>query len=312
MSDTRRGLKGVGTLSLIFVMLLIVQMISPFLGWDDPEVEEGFVIDEVTNGLGGPACLEWISNYDLLVCDRDGGTIKLLNFYIDSNDSSWTPTDNSSILLTDLHEPHDILILEDHILISERGKLTRINQTSLDQTLNEAPRWAIIDDVPTGNHQTNNLDIMPNGTVIWHVGSTCNICDEVDVQHALLCPGHLHRLGLRNGNACCDGCPCQLAHRRVRQDRCHRVPCPLCQPHRQQRVPTERKPVVIDPHTLHTQQLFPQPAQRRLLGCRWCHIPCCLQHWLGQRLAVELAVACQRERHKCHNHRRHHVARQLC
>ena len=186
MSDTRRGLKGIGTLSLIFVVLLIVQMVSPFLGWDNPEVEEGFVIDEVTNGLGGPACLEWVSNYDLLVCDRDGGTIKLLNFDIDSNGRNWTPTDSSFTLLTDLHEPHDILIHDDHILISERGKLTRINQTSLDQTLNQALRWTVIEGVPTGNHQTNNLDIMPNGTVIWHVGSTCNICDEVDERNAAL------------------------------------------------------------------------------------------------------------------------------
>ena len=27
---------------------------------------------------------------------------------------------------------------------------------------------------------------MPNGTVIWHVGSTCNICDEVDERNAAL------------------------------------------------------------------------------------------------------------------------------
>ena len=186
MSDTRRGMKGIGILSLIFVLLLIFQMIAPYLGWANPEVEEGFVIDDVTNGLGGPTCLEWVSNYDLLVCDRDGGTIKLLNFNIDSNSSLWTPTDSSFPLITDLHEPHDILILDDHTLISERGKLTRINQTTLDQTLNDAPRWTLIDGVPTGNHQTNNLDIMPNGTVIWHVGSTCNICDEVDERNAAL------------------------------------------------------------------------------------------------------------------------------
>ena len=166
MSDTRRGLKGIGILSLMFVLLLIFQMIAPYLGWANPEVEEGFVIDDVTNGLGGPTCLEWVSNYDLLICDRDGGTIKLLNFNIDSNNSIWTPTNSSFTLLTGLHEPHDILILDDHILISERGKLTRINQTGLDQTLNEAPRWTVIDGVPAGNHQTNNLDIMPNLSLI--------------------------------------------------------------------------------------------------------------------------------------------------
>ena len=184
MTDTRRGWFGIGILSLIFVALLILQMVSPYLGWSDPDVEEGFAIEEVVSGIGGPTCLEWVSDSDLLVCDRDGDVIRLLNFDLSSND--WEPTQDSFTLLTEVHEPHDILILDDHILISERGKLTRINQTLLDSTLDDAPRWTLIDDVPTGNHQTNNLDVMPNGTVIWHVGSTCNICDEVDEHNAAL------------------------------------------------------------------------------------------------------------------------------
>ena len=130
MSDTRRGLFGIGILSLIFVILIVLQMFSPYLGWNDPEVEGPFVIEEVTDGLGGPACLEWISDNDLLVCDRDSDVIRLLNFDISTNE--WEPTEHSFTLLTNVHEPHDILILDDHILISERGKLTRVNQTRLD------------------------------------------------------------------------------------------------------------------------------------------------------------------------------------
>jgi len=184
LSNLRRAWSGIGVLTLLFVVLLILQMVSPYLGWNDPDVEDGFVIDEVVSGLGGPACLEWVSDRDLLVCDRDGGVIRLLNF--DMSEDEWKPTKMSFTLLTNVHEPHDILILDDYILVSERGKLTRINQTILDSTLDDAPRWTLIDDIPTGNHQTNNLDIMPNGTVIWHVGSTCNICDEVDERNAAL------------------------------------------------------------------------------------------------------------------------------
>ncbi len=184
MSNLRRAWSGIGVLTLLFVVLLILQMVSPYLGWNDPDVEDGFVIDEVVSGLGGPACLEWVSDRDLLVCDRDGDVIRLLNF--DMSEDEWKPTELSFTLLTNVHEPHDILILDDYILVSERGKLTRINQTTLDSTLDDAPRWTLIDDIPTGNHQTNNLDIMPNGTVIWHVGSTCNICDEADERNAAL------------------------------------------------------------------------------------------------------------------------------
>ena len=184
MSNLRRAWSGIGILTLLFVVLLILQMVSPYLGWNDPDVEDGFVIDEVVSGLGGPACLEWVSDRDLLVCDRDGDVIRLLNF--DMSEDEWKPTELSFTLLTNVHEPHDILILDDYILVSERGKLTRINQTILDSTLDDAPRWTLIDGIPTGNHQTNNLDIMPNGTVIWHVGSTCNICDEADERNAAL------------------------------------------------------------------------------------------------------------------------------
>ncbi|HIH81446.1 MAG TPA: hypothetical protein HA309_03315 [Candidatus Thalassarchaeaceae archaeon] len=184
MSNLRRAWSGIGILTLLFVVLLILQMVSPYLGWNDPDVEDGFVIDEVVSGLGGPACLEWVSDRDLLVCDRDGDVIRLLNF--DMSEDEWKPTELSFTLLTNVHEPHDILILDDYILVSERGKLTRINQTTLDSTLDDAPRWTLIDGIPTGNHQTNNLDIMPNGTVIWHVGSTCNICDEADERNAAL------------------------------------------------------------------------------------------------------------------------------
>ena len=179
MVDNRRTLKAIGLMVLILVLMLLVRMIAPFTGWVDPEVETGFSVEEVTSDLGGPACLEWVSNEELLVCDRDGDRIVLLTF--DGED--WTHA--SETLVGDLHEPHDILFLSDHVLISERGKLTRINQTGL-AGLNAAERWTLIEGVPTGNHQTNNLDVMPNGTVIWHVGSTCNICEEGDERNAAL------------------------------------------------------------------------------------------------------------------------------
>ena len=30
----------------------------------------------------------------------------------------------------------------------------------------------LIDDIPIGNHQTNAINVLPNGTLIWHSGST--------------------------------------------------------------------------------------------------------------------------------------------
>ena len=40
--------------------------------------------------------------------------------------------------------------------------------------------------MPTGNHQTNAVNILPNGTLVWHSGSTCNICVEDDQRNGAL------------------------------------------------------------------------------------------------------------------------------
>ncbi len=44
----------------------------------------------------------------------------------------------------------------------------------------------LVDGVPTGNHQSNAVDMMPNGTLVWHSGSTCNICQESDERNGAL------------------------------------------------------------------------------------------------------------------------------
>ena len=43
-----------------------------------------------------------------------------------------------------------------------------------------------MDGIPVGNHQTNTVDVMPNGTLLWHSGSTCNVCNEADERNAAL------------------------------------------------------------------------------------------------------------------------------
>ena len=64
MSETRRAWSGIGILTLLFVILLILQMVSPYLGWSDPEVEDGFVIDEVVSGLAAQLVL---SGYRIVI-----------------------------------------------------------------------------------------------------------------------------------------------------------------------------------------------------------------------------------------------------
>jgi len=90
---------------------------------------------------------------------------------------------NRTVLLSGLNKPHDIGITSDHIFVSEAGELVRFDHIGLENIENKT---TLISGIPTGNHQTNAINILPNGTLIWHSGSTCNVCDEDDSRNGAL------------------------------------------------------------------------------------------------------------------------------
>ena len=162
----------VPTFLLLFV-LLVARQIYPYSSFNTPTVDEGFEIEVVATNLGGPTCLEWFNQSTLIVCDRDGGQI----FTLDANM-------NRTTLITDLDRPHDIAIANTTLFVSEAGQLTRFDHNGdLGEIMN---RTQLVSGVPTGNHQTNAVNILPNGTLVWHSGSTCNVCIEDDERNGAL------------------------------------------------------------------------------------------------------------------------------
>lgn len=162
----------VPTFLLLFV-LLVARQIYPYSSFNTPTVDEGFEIEVVATNLGGPTCLEWFNQSTLIVCDRDGGQI----FTLDANM-------NRTTLITGLDRPHDIAIANTTLFVSEAGQLTRFDHNGdLGEITN---RTQLVSGVPTGNHQTNAVNILPNGTLVWHSGSTCNVCIEDDERNGAL------------------------------------------------------------------------------------------------------------------------------
>ena len=143
---------------LMVLTLLIARQIYPYTSFMQPEVPDGFSIEVVATNLGGPTCLEWYDEDTLLLCDRDDGRILVLDEEM-----------NRSTLISGLNKPHDIAITTEHIFVSEAGDLLRFDHTGLENITNET---TLIAGIPTGNHQTNAVNILPNGTLIWHSGST--------------------------------------------------------------------------------------------------------------------------------------------
>ena len=155
---------------VLMLMLLIVRQTLPYVQ-SDPKVDAGFEVELITNGLRGPTCLHWVDETHLLVCDRDSGSILLL----DENFSKTT-------LLSGLDRPHGVLTTEDRLFVSEAGKLTRYNFSNY--TIANAT--ILVDGIASGNHQTNAINLLPNGTLIWHSGSTRNIIVESDERNGAL------------------------------------------------------------------------------------------------------------------------------
>jgi glucose/arabinose dehydrogenase len=159
--------------ALLLICLLLARQIYPYSSFNSPSVEDGYEIEVVATNLGGPTCLEWFDAEMLIVCDRDGGQIYAL-------DTEYRRT----VLVDGLDRPHDIAVTKTSLYVSEAGTLSRYSHNGqLEQIQN---RTELVSGVPTGNHQTNAVNILPNGTLVWHSGSTCNICDEKDERNGAL------------------------------------------------------------------------------------------------------------------------------
>ena len=160
-------------IAYVLVLLLVARQIYPYSSFNTPTVGDGFEIEVVATDLGGPTCLEWFDASTLIVCDRDGGQI----YTLDTNMSK-------TVLISNLDRPHDVAITDSDIFVSEAGKLSRYTHNGDFGEMGN--KTVLSSGVPTGNHQTNDVNILPNGTLVWHSGSTCNICVEDDERNGAL------------------------------------------------------------------------------------------------------------------------------
>ena len=157
--------------SFIFLFsILVAREIYPY-AVSNPNVDDKYQVQIIAEGLGGPTCLHFIDSENLLLCDRDGGRILLF----DANFSS-------QVLIEGLHHPHGVLVENDTLFVSESGRLTKYD---FEDNLASNPE-ILVEGIPSKNHQTNTINKLPNGTLIWHSGSTCNVCVEADERNGAL------------------------------------------------------------------------------------------------------------------------------
>ena len=160
-------------LVLLLVTMLLARQLYPYVSGNEPTVVEGYEVERVASKLGGPTCLVWMNETHLLVCDRDEGRIVSLNI----------DTDERQTLLSGLDRPHGLALDGNKAYVSEAGRLQAFSFGDDGRLVNGS---VLVDGIPVGNHQTNAVTVMPNGTLLWHSGSTCNICTEVDERNGAL------------------------------------------------------------------------------------------------------------------------------
>jgi len=173
---------------IMLVSVVVIRIFLPYAREGSRELlEEGIKLEEVATGLGSPSCLHWHDSYWLLVCDRDG---RILALEMNDNGNFAEPVE----LLTGLDRPHGVLTWVDtyngsqRLFVSETGKLTAWDL----ENSTDPGSWSLgtgdvlVSGIPSGNHQTNSVMPGINGSLLWHSGSTCNICDEDDVRNAAL------------------------------------------------------------------------------------------------------------------------------
>src|SRR5690606_14005770 len=85
-----------------------------------------------------------------------------------------------------LEAPHSLVYNEDEQawFVGVPTGVVRLRDTDGDGVADE--RETIIDDYPTGVHNTRTVEFLPDGRMVVSVGSGCNVCEEQDPRRAAI------------------------------------------------------------------------------------------------------------------------------
>ncbi|DAC24325.1 MAG TPA: hypothetical protein D7H85_06810 [Candidatus Poseidoniales archaeon] len=179
----RRRWKVIAIASTVTILLLgytAYSALGVYLTRNDPIPVENYTVIDIEGNIGQATCMTWLDDKHLIVCDVGQGSIIVYTL------SEGQLIEGTS-LLSGLQDPHGVHIDNSTLYVSERGRLTAHPFTgNLPHEWNFSESRVLVEGIPAKNHQTNAVHAGPNGTLIWHSGSTCNVCEEEDNRNAAL------------------------------------------------------------------------------------------------------------------------------
>ena len=135
-------------------------------------VPEGFTIEAVAAGLGGPRFMDFDGAGNLLFAARDDGVIYRFP-YADGRLGPAEP------LITGLQRPADVTHFAaadgEYLYVGEQQQISRF---AYDPAGALGDQEVVIPNLPTGGHYTRTVAFGPDGMLYLAVGSSCNICVE--------------------------------------------------------------------------------------------------------------------------------------
>ena len=140
-------------------------------------VPDGFVVEIFAEGLNGPRFIAFGSDGALYVADRGAGRIVALP---DTNGDG--VADEARVFAEGLQSPHSLVFHEGSWYIGVPTGVVRLTDTDGDGKADESV--TLINNYPTGGHNTRTIIFLPDGRMVVSVGSSCNVCQEADSRRA--------------------------------------------------------------------------------------------------------------------------------
>ena len=141
----------------------------------------GFTISVFAEGLNGPRMMALGPDDQVYVAERGAGRIiRLPDADLDGK------ADRVAVLAEGLAAPSSLEFYSDSSLyVGETTRILRFPPLGDGQVFD--PPQVVIDDLPSGGHNTRTVLFSPDFTNLYvSVGSSCNVCEEIDRRRAAI------------------------------------------------------------------------------------------------------------------------------